>query len=341
MRKSWCVLLLLASGAAHAASFDCSKAKTPQEKAICGSPELSAADEQMAAAYKALLAAMTPEIKPAVRDNQRTWNRKMAADCKSSEAEPGAALATCLLASYKARIPELNRILSDGDYKFVSKAIKLTTPNTPDGGEASPDTEETPGSGTLKATWPQSTKDTPQWIAWNKAMEAAMRKMASSDSKSDPPGQWSKKWAEDTETEITVSVNYIGAQLITASIDSEWMGHGAAHPDRATSQFNWMIKEKRELRPEDVFLAGSAWDKTIQERCAKALQQQLGKGLEDGWQKELHRIILDSHNWKLDSEGLTVILDDESMSPHAAPANPVKVPWTALKLFLQSGWPLS
>ena len=65
MRKSWCVLLLLASGAAHAASFDCSKAKTPQEKAICGSPELSVADEQMAAAYKALLAAMTPEIKPA------------------------------------------------------------------------------------------------------------------------------------------------------------------------------------------------------------------------------------------------------------------------------------
>jgi uncharacterized protein len=340
MRKSWCVLLLLASYPAHAASFDCSKAKTPAEKAICSLPELSAADEQMATTYKVLLAATTPEIKPAVRDNQRAWNRKMAADCKSSEAQPSA-LANCLLAAYKARIPELNRILNDGEYKFISKSIKLTTPNTPDGGEASPGTEETPGSGTLKATWPQSTKDSPEWIAWNKAMESAMRKMASSDSKSDPPGEWSKKWAEDRETAITVSVNYLGAQLISASIDSEWMGHGAAHPDRATSQFNWMIQEQRELRPEDVFRAGSAWDKTIQERCAKALQQQLGEGLEDGWQKQLQRIVLDSRNWKLDSEGLTVILDDESMSPHAAPANPVKVPWAALKLFLQSQWSLS
>ena len=342
MRKSWCILLLLlASGAAHAASFDCSKAKRSQEKVICGSPDLSAADEQVAAVYKALLAATTTEIKSAARDNQRIWNLKMAADCKSSEAEPGAALATCLLASYKARILELNRILTDGDYKFVSKSIKLTTPNIPDGGQASPDTEETPGSGTLKATWPQSTKDSPEWIAWNKAMEAAVQKMASSDAKGDSPGEWSKKWAEDTETDITVSVNYVGARLIAASIGNEWMGHGAAHPDGATSQFNWMIKEKRELRPDDIFLPGSAWDKTIQERCAKALQQQLGKGLEDGWQKELHRIILDSHNWRLDSEGLTVILYDESISPHAAPANPVKVSWTALKLFLQSGWPLS
>jgi len=214
MRKSWCILLLLlASGAAHAASFDCSKAKRSQEKVICGSPDLSAADEQVAAVYKALLAATTTEIKSAARDNQRIWNLKMAADCKSSEAEPGAALATCLLASYKARILELNRILTDGDYKFVSKSIKLTTPNTPDGGQASPDTEETPGSGTLKATWPQSTKDSPEWIAWNKAMEAAVQKMASSDAKGDSPGEWSKKWAEDTETDITVSVNYVGARV--------------------------------------------------------------------------------------------------------------------------------
>ncbi len=92
--------------------------------------------------------------------------------------------------------------------------------------------------------------------------------------------------------------------------------------------------------PEYFFCqtAASGEQKTIQERCAKALQQQLGEGLQAGWQKELQRIILDSHNWKLDSEGLTVILDDESISPHAAPANPVKFPWTSLKPFLQSGW---
>jgi uncharacterized protein len=52
MRISWCILLLLAAGIAHAASFDCSKAKTSMEKAVCSSPQLSAADEQMAATQR-------------------------------------------------------------------------------------------------------------------------------------------------------------------------------------------------------------------------------------------------------------------------------------------------
>jgi uncharacterized protein len=340
MWKSCCLLLLLASGAAHAASFNCSKAKTPQEKAICSSPELSAADEQMAAAYKALLSSTTPEIKPAVRDNQRAWNRKTAAECKSSGVEAGAALTACLLGSYKGRIPELKRVMNDGNYKFVSKSIKLTAPDTPNGGHVDPSMEDTPGYGTLKAAWPQAAQNTPEWIAWNKAMEAAVRQMASTDTESNLPGDWSKKWAEDTETEITVSVNYIDAQLIAASIDDEWMGHGAAHPGQATSQFNWMLKEKRELRPEDIFITGSAWESAIQERCAKSLQQQLGNELDEDWQKQLHGIVLDSRNWMLDSEGLTVVLGDGAVSAHAFPAEPVKLPWTALKPFLRSGWPL-
>jgi len=56
MRKFWSVLFLLVNVTAYAASFDCAKATTPQEKAICASPKLSAADDQITAAYKAALA---------------------------------------------------------------------------------------------------------------------------------------------------------------------------------------------------------------------------------------------------------------------------------------------
>ena len=75
--------------ARHTASLDCSKAKTSLEKAVCSSLELSAADEQIAAAYKALVAATTLEVRPAMRDNQRSWNRKTAADCKSPAPDAG------------------------------------------------------------------------------------------------------------------------------------------------------------------------------------------------------------------------------------------------------------
>lgn len=70
-------LLLLAtagiawSGAAGAASFDCGKAATPAEKAICADPALSKADDDLAAAYKAALAAT---LDPAsLRRAQRQW----------------------------------------------------------------------------------------------------------------------------------------------------------------------------------------------------------------------------------------------------------------------------
>ena len=44
-------VLLLASGGAQAASFDCKKATTPFEVAICTNPELSEADEVLAVSY--------------------------------------------------------------------------------------------------------------------------------------------------------------------------------------------------------------------------------------------------------------------------------------------------
>ena len=64
MREILLVLSLpfLLCALAHAASFDCTKAKTAQEKAICGTPALSAADDQMAAAYRAWLAAAPPAL---------------------------------------------------------------------------------------------------------------------------------------------------------------------------------------------------------------------------------------------------------------------------------------
>jgi uncharacterized protein len=46
------VVGFLFSGLASAASFDCSKASSPYEKAVCANPNLSSLDEQLAGAYK-------------------------------------------------------------------------------------------------------------------------------------------------------------------------------------------------------------------------------------------------------------------------------------------------
>lgn len=65
------LLGLFAGSAAQAASFDCNKARTPMEKAICSDMKLSALDDELNAAYKA--AAERSGNKEAIRRWQRDW----------------------------------------------------------------------------------------------------------------------------------------------------------------------------------------------------------------------------------------------------------------------------
>ena len=76
-------------------SFDCAKASSFAEKAICSNDELAQLDVRMSKAYKAQLAA-TSNITSA-KAAQRTWVKKREA-CSSVE---------CIRTLYAARIPEL------------------------------------------------------------------------------------------------------------------------------------------------------------------------------------------------------------------------------------------
>jgi len=69
-----CVALILqvcVTGSSSAASFDCTKASSRVDKAICNSPQISQLDSDLDAAYKKALAANNdPE---ALKLAQRSW----------------------------------------------------------------------------------------------------------------------------------------------------------------------------------------------------------------------------------------------------------------------------
>lgn len=65
-----CMALVSTSGL-WAASFDCAKARTPLEKAICSDPELSKLDDELAIAYKNALA--SHPLPSYVQARQRDW----------------------------------------------------------------------------------------------------------------------------------------------------------------------------------------------------------------------------------------------------------------------------
>jgi len=352
MRQSWSVFLLLASGVLQAASFDCAKATTPHEKAVCESPLLSGADDRMAAAYKAALAAAPPEMKGAVRDDQIAWIRWIEVSSAARASAPSTERASWLSESYASRTKELQHLVwRTGGVAFIWRSITEIAPEEPGGNTGSYDTESTPGYGTLHASWPQSVSNTAEWKAWNAAIElaaqniesAANQREASADL-SEPEDQWTQGWAanEDVEADVLASVDIVGQQLVASTIREDSMGHRAAHPNTTTIELNWLLKEKRELRSVDIFRAGTGWDQALQARCDKALRRQLGASYEsdsDGdFAKRLHAVVVDPRNWQLDSRGLTVVFQRYSVSAYAAPADPVTVPWAVLSPFMQTSF---
>lgn len=103
MRWLWVVFFGLLATGAQAASFDCAKAATEIEHAICNSPELSQLDEDMAAAYKQV--PQSNKYFASLRANQRDWlQNDRTADVQTFENRAMyltafASLATCLDAS--------------------------------------------------------------------------------------------------------------------------------------------------------------------------------------------------------------------------------------------------
>jgi uncharacterized protein len=95
--------LIAATGAAQAASFDCNKAATPDEIAICVNPGLSNLDTIMATLYGVRMEIpMLMGARGAAQDEQRAW--------LSGRGTCGSNLA-CLQSSYQSRIAQLQQII--------------------------------------------------------------------------------------------------------------------------------------------------------------------------------------------------------------------------------------
>ncbi len=108
MRAWFVVPLLLAAGwplAAPAQSFDCRRASTPAERAICARPPLGVLDRAVADAYAAALARPGADA-AGLRAAQTAWLRARDAECRTAPGGAGG-LAACLSAAMTARVAEL------------------------------------------------------------------------------------------------------------------------------------------------------------------------------------------------------------------------------------------
>lgn len=97
-------LVLLAPAAAHAASFDCAKARTADEKAICRHRALNDADVRMATLFEVDGHLLAMGGRGALQDAQVEWLK--------SRRRCGGDVA-CLTRSYDRRLAELQRVFDE------------------------------------------------------------------------------------------------------------------------------------------------------------------------------------------------------------------------------------
>lgn len=130
---------------------------------------------------------------------------------------------------------------------------------------------------------------------------------------------------------------YIGPTspwLVTASIKRSWRGLGP-HANVWGGhyvEFNWLLKEQRELKPEDIFRAGSGWEKELQTRCDTALRKEFHNYDSAAYQPEIQEMVSNPSRWHFESDSLAIFqVKGQSL------LSPVRMSWDDLKPFLRQG----
>ena len=150
------------------------------------------------------------------------------------------------------------------------------------------------------------------------------------------------------DRDLTVTVERANTQWISASIDDFYDGHGA-HPGENVTEFHWMLGGQRALKPEDVFLSNSGWDTWMEKRLDSYLHKALdsqSNGNYQTWftageaQKTLQGIVTNPGDWKLEPAGFSIFFQPYQVACYACTPDPLTIPWSDLKPYLQPGFVL-
>lgn len=93
---------------AYGASFDCKQARSPDERAICDSRQLSELDVEMSVRYEMLTGLVAMGARGTMQDEQQAW-LNMRRKCRGNQA--------CLLSSYRHRL----KILKEDYARLASR----------------------------------------------------------------------------------------------------------------------------------------------------------------------------------------------------------------------------
>lgn len=324
------IALFLLVPAAQAASFDCAKASTSFEKAICTHPDVSAADELLAKAYATAIGGLSTAALDSVKADQHQWLDYAARSC-GDDAQPIAGeytddQASCLRSVIQSRVKDLEASRMQGGYRFYPVQRYLVEKDE----EAQPEDYTKIASKQFSTVKIDDTGDLAK--AFN-AMTEAMR-LETADLFRKGSDQID---TGDTTTDvaITTTVSSVNDYRISLITDDYSFGHGAAHGNYGVTYAHFLVKEQRPLYASDIF-SGKGWQKTLGKLVAENLKSQLEDGMWDDAESNVIELAADPSRWDFSREGLIVQFQPYEVTAYAAGAPTAVIPWDKLTDILSS-----
>lgn len=304
-----------------AASFDCSRASTPVERLTCANPQVSAADDQMAQAYGAVLERLPHEWQMRLKANQKAWLHYVRAACALDSD-----LARCLADRYKQRATLLNSQPQKMGDLLVLRLEEDDTQPSPDSTDLSP----------LDTTiaYPQIiSPKSDSFDRWNREM---MKKAQSANKRTD-----------DYDFRADMEEDYKGIEVRPDTISvvltgSEYV-HGAAHPigGYSTHEVVWVRAEGRWLQDSDIFDPSKDWRGAVAALVLRELIKTNSVAV-GTTPEQLQRTsgAIDLSHFSLAHEGLIVKFDAYELGSYMN-APTITIPWSELASYLAHGSPIT
>ncbi|HWT97032.1 MAG TPA: lysozyme inhibitor LprI family protein [Terriglobales bacterium] len=313
---------------AHAASFDCGKAGTDFEKAICVNSGLSDLDGQLSTKYNDALKKLSPDGQSTLRDGEKEWLHFVRAVCLARPVGEGRT--DCLQLKYSDRLSALDAAaLQIGGYTFSRIDHYASQPASLDKSE-----DHRPFETQVSYPYIDNAK-TPEAKGFNQAaLDLSHKKIDSNGYCDSSPA--------DISTDFRIEP--VGSSLVIIERNLTWYCHGSPHGDaNPPERHSYLLSPTfHELATNDIFAADKPWQDALTDGILGVISQQTTdmspKPNVD--REEIKQLVVDPKNWQLSAEGISMSMPTGDWFGPFGSRTDILVKWEDLRPVLAAHAPI-
>lgn len=324
-RAAVLALGIAAFGPAPAHAFDCAKAASASEKAICADPAALAADADLGKAFEALRAAADPKSRAGLAAAEVAWLRRRDADCSDQK---GPALSACLASESRARLAFLTGApqAGPGTPGRLAPVFRMQK-----GGKGRADIDIQ----LLEFVDPA----TPAQRAFNAAMKTLWDDVQEPEKDDPASDRYASVWS--------LRLAYASPRLISAHVEG-YSDTGGAHPNSSTANVNIDVAQGREATFDA--LLDKAGAQKVAALCLKQVRDQKHEreGSDEQTDADSLKSLADNvaqssadlKVWSFGADSATLDYDPYTVGAYAEGAFQCVIPYATLRPLAKPGFPL-